>query len=117
MIDEIRADRRGSRDPRPGFLAARAQPVLHTLAGGKQVILVGQKSSQVYALDPDAMGKVIWEYRLSVGGPLGGVEFGPAADKEQLLRGDLGHLRPEAHAGPLRLPHRRWCAPLVATGP
>jgi polyvinyl alcohol dehydrogenase (cytochrome) len=55
-------------------------PVLHTLPGGKQVILVGQKSSQVYALDPDAKGKVIWEHRLSTGGPLGGVEFGPAAD-------------------------------------
>ncbi|HEY2751235.1 MAG TPA: PQQ-binding-like beta-propeller repeat protein [Phenylobacterium sp.] len=62
-------------------------PVLHTLASGKQVILVGQKSSQVYALDPDAMGKVIWEYRLSVGGPLGGVEFGPAADKNNYYVG------------------------------
>ena len=55
-------------------------PVLHTLKSGKQLILVGQKSSQVYALDPDAQGKVVWEHRLSVGGPLGGVEFGPAAD-------------------------------------
>jgi polyvinyl alcohol dehydrogenase (cytochrome) len=55
-------------------------PVLHTLKSGKQLILVGQKSSQVYALDPDAKGKVVWEHRLSQGGPLGGVEFGPAAD-------------------------------------
>ena len=55
-------------------------PVLQTLKSGKQVILVGQKSSQVYALDPDAQGKVIWEHRLSAGGPLGGVEFGPASD-------------------------------------
>ena len=55
-------------------------PVLQTLANGKQMILVGQKSSQVYALDPDAKGKVIWEHRLSQGGPLGGVEFGPASD-------------------------------------
>jgi polyvinyl alcohol dehydrogenase (cytochrome) len=57
-------------------------PVLHTLKSGKQLILVGQKSSQVYALDPDAKGKVVWEHRVSVGGPLGGVEFGPAADGE-----------------------------------
>ncbi|HEY2357145.1 MAG TPA: PQQ-binding-like beta-propeller repeat protein [Phenylobacterium sp.] len=62
-------------------------PVLHTLANGKQVILVGQKSSQVYALDPDAKGKVIWEHRLSVGGPLGGVEFGPAADTDNYYVG------------------------------
>lgn len=62
-------------------------PVLHTLKSGKQVILVGQKSSQVYALDPDAKGKVIWEHRLSAGGPLGGVEFGPAADGENYYVG------------------------------
>jgi polyvinyl alcohol dehydrogenase (cytochrome) len=55
-------------------------PVLASLPGGKQLILVGQKSSQVYALDPDHEGKVVWEHRLSVGGPLGGVEFGPASD-------------------------------------
>ncbi|MGZ3375917.1 MAG: outer membrane protein assembly factor BamB family protein [Phenylobacterium sp.] len=55
-------------------------PVLATLKNGKQLILVGQKSSQVYALDPDHAGKVVWEHRLSVGGPLGGVEFGPASD-------------------------------------
>lgn len=57
-------------------------PILHTLANGRQLILVGQKSSQVYALDPDARGKVVWEHRLSPGGPLGGVEFGPAADAQ-----------------------------------
>ena len=57
-------------------------PVLHTLANGKQLILVGQKSSQVYALDPDARGEVVWERRLSSGGALGGVEFGPAADRD-----------------------------------
>ncbi len=62
-------------------------PVLHTLKNGRQLILVGQKSSQVYALDPDAHGKVVWNHRLSVGGPLGGVEFGPAADRENYYVG------------------------------
>ena len=57
-------------------------PVLHTGANGKQLILVGQKSSQVYALDPDAGGKLVWERRISPGGALGGVEFGPASDPE-----------------------------------
>jgi len=55
-------------------------PILKTLKSGKQVILVGQKSSQVYAMDPDAKGKVLWQHQLSPGGPLGGVEFGPASD-------------------------------------
>jgi polyvinyl alcohol dehydrogenase (cytochrome) len=59
-----------------------ATPILHTLKGGKQVLLAGQKSSQVYALDPDSKGAVIWEKRISQGGPLGGVEFGPAADAD-----------------------------------
>jgi len=62
-------------------------PVLHTLAGGKQLILVGQKSSQVYGLDPDNRGKVVWEHRLSTGGPLGGVEFGPASDEHNYYVG------------------------------
>lgn len=31
-------------------------------------------------LDPDSQGKVVWERRVSSGGPLGGVEFGPASD-------------------------------------
>jgi polyvinyl alcohol dehydrogenase (cytochrome) len=57
-------------------------PILKTLKSGKQVILVGQKSSQVYAMDPDAKGKIIWRHQLSAGGPLGGVEFGPASDAE-----------------------------------
>ena len=62
-------------------------PVLATLMGGRQLILVGQKSSQVYALDPDAQGKVVWEHRLSLGGPLGGVEFGPASDGQTYFVG------------------------------
>ena len=62
-----------------------ASPILHTLASGKQVLLAGQKSSQVYGLDPDAKGRLIWQQRLSQGGPLGGVEFGMAADATTLF--------------------------------
>ena len=61
-----------------------ASPILKTLPSGKQVLLVGQKSSQVYGLDPDAQGAIVWQQRLSQGGPLGGVEFGMAADDEAL---------------------------------
>ncbi len=61
-----------------------ASPILHTLPDGRQVILAAQKSSQVYALDPDNQGKVIWSKRLSPGGVLGGVEFGPAADNRAI---------------------------------
>jgi len=61
-----------------------ASPILHTLPSGKQLLLAGQKSSQVYALDPDARGRTVWERRLSAGGALGGVEFGMADDGQAL---------------------------------
>ena len=61
-----------------------ASPILHDLADGRQILVVGQKSSQVYGLDPNSQGKVLWTQRLSVGGPLGGVEFGPAADDQNV---------------------------------
>ena len=61
-----------------------ASPILHTLPGGRQLILAGQKSSQIYALDPDRQGATVWTQRISPGGPLGGVEFGMAADRETL---------------------------------
>lgn len=64
-----------------------ASPILKTLPGGKQLILVGQKSSQVYGLDPDAAGKIVWQQRISPGGPLGGVEFGPASDGDTYFVG------------------------------
>ncbi len=61
-----------------------ASPILHTGAGGRQVLIVGQKSGQVYALDPDHDGRVVRSGRLSPGGPLGGIEFGLAADADTL---------------------------------
>ena len=61
-----------------------ASVVLHTLPNGHEVLLAAQKSSQVYALDPDANGETLWSKRLSPGGVLGGVEFGPAADANAL---------------------------------
>ncbi len=57
-----------------------ASPMLVSLSNGRQVLLAGQKSGQVYALDPDRDGQLIWSRRLSQGGPLGGVEFGLATD-------------------------------------
>jgi streptogramin lyase/mono/diheme cytochrome c family protein len=47
-------------------------------ANGKTIIVAGQKSGQVYALDPDRSGAVIWEQRLSQGTSNGGVHWGVA---------------------------------------
>jgi polyvinyl alcohol dehydrogenase (cytochrome) len=64
-----------------------ASPTLANRADGKQVILATQKSSQVYALDPDDNGRVLWEKRLSPGGPLGGSEWGHAIDADNIYVG------------------------------
>jgi polyvinyl alcohol dehydrogenase (cytochrome) len=76
-----------------------ASPILKTLPGGKQLIVVGQKSSQVYGLDPDAGGKIVWQQRISPGGPLGGVEFGPASDADTYYVGIADVLMPRAAPG------------------
>lgn len=59
-------------------------PVLRTLPGGKQLLLAGQKSGVIYALDPDNNGKVLWQVRVGNGGALGGIEWGFAADAENV---------------------------------
>ena len=41
---------------------------------------MGQKSSEVYALDPDCEGTVVWKKKLGTGGLLGGIQWGFAAD-------------------------------------
>ncbi|MGD9601424.1 MAG: PQQ-binding-like beta-propeller repeat protein [Gammaproteobacteria bacterium] len=57
-----------------------ASAILRRLPDGRRVLLAGQKSGVLHALDPDANGKVLWQQRLSPGGVLGGIEWGLAAD-------------------------------------
>lgn len=61
-----------------------ASPILVTLAGGKRALIAGQKSGNVYALDPDKKGATIWETKVGSGGKVGGIQWGPAADGEKL---------------------------------
>jgi polyvinyl alcohol dehydrogenase (cytochrome) len=44
------------------------------------LIVAGQKSGMVHALDPDAGGKLVWQVRIGKGSALGGIEWGMAAD-------------------------------------
>jgi polyvinyl alcohol dehydrogenase (cytochrome) len=58
-----------------------APPVLRSLTGGRDILLLAQKSGMVYALDPGRRGHLLWKSRVGHGGPLGGIEWGGAADK------------------------------------
>jgi polyvinyl alcohol dehydrogenase (cytochrome) len=60
-----------------------ASPIIATV-GGKQIILSGQKSGQVYGMDP-ATGKLLWTNRIGVGSALGGVEWGMSFDGKTLF--------------------------------
>jgi polyvinyl alcohol dehydrogenase (cytochrome) len=53
--------------------------ILHRRPGGAPLLLASQKSGAVYALDA-ADGRVLWQVRIGAGSPLGGIEWGSAAD-------------------------------------
>jgi len=55
-------------------------PMLVKLAGGKRVLLAGQKSGVMHALDPDKNGEILWQTRIGKGSALGGIQWGPATD-------------------------------------
>jgi polyvinyl alcohol dehydrogenase (cytochrome) len=55
-------------------------PMLRILPDGGRALIIGQKSGVVYALNPDQKGKIIWETRIGKGGPLGGIQWGGAAE-------------------------------------
>ena len=47
---------------------------------GHALVLVGQKSGSVYALDPDAAGAIRWRSEVGGGGNAGGIQWGMSAD-------------------------------------
>lgn len=52
--------------------------------GGKDVVLAGQKSGHIWALDADT-GKVLWSQRIGEGTALGGVHWGITADTNSVF--------------------------------
>jgi polyvinyl alcohol dehydrogenase (cytochrome) len=49
-------------------------------AGNRDLLLAGQKSGVVYALDPAKKGELVWQARVGRGGVNGGVQWGMASD-------------------------------------
>lgn len=58
-----------------------ASPVLARMASGREVIVAGAKSGDVFAFDPDAKGRLLWKRNLVKGSSHGGILWGPAADE------------------------------------
>lgn len=56
-----------------------ASTIIAKAPNGKELVLAGQKSGTVWAMNPDT-GKVEWRRDIGTGGPNGGVHWGIAAD-------------------------------------
>ena len=61
-----------------------AAMILAQTGTGRDLIIAGQKSGDVYALDPERGGEVVWQRKLGRGGIQGGVHFGMAVDGDVL---------------------------------
>ncbi|MDW3648943.1 MAG: PQQ-binding-like beta-propeller repeat protein [Bacteroidia bacterium] len=60
-----------------------ATPILVKREAG-DLILAGQKSGWVYALDPDNKGAIVWKQLVGRGGMMGGIHWGMATNGEEL---------------------------------
>ena len=58
--------------------------IFEKLSNGRDILLAGQKSGVVYALDPDRKGEILWQVRVGQGGTNGGVQWGMASDGYQV---------------------------------
>ncbi|MEP7352798.1 MAG: PQQ-binding-like beta-propeller repeat protein [Acidobacteriota bacterium] len=98
-----------------------SSPALIT-AGGKDLIVVGQKSGALWALDPEKNGDVVWTQRVGAGGGLmGGIMWGPAMDSQTAYAGVADGARadgsPGVYAINLADGSRKWkAAPPAGTG-
>lgn len=63
-------------------------PALASRSDGSGILVIAQKSGMVYGVDPGD-GSMVWQYRASAGGGLGG-QWGVAADGERVYVGVNG---------------------------
>ena len=66
---------------------------------GRELLIAGQKSGLVYALDPDQGGKVLWQTRVGRGSTNGGVQWGMAADGSNVYAAVSDVVRPPGGSG------------------
>ncbi len=91
-----------------------ASPALVRLPNGRELIVAGQKSGVLYALDPDRRGRIVWRYRAGGGSGLGGIQWGIAADRT-LAYAPVADIYADTpgglHAVALATGRRAWFAP------
>lgn len=63
-------------------------PILVALPDGRRLLVIGQKSGVVHAMDPDQQGKILWQTRVGKGGAVGGIVWGSAADQDHVYVGN-----------------------------
>jgi polyvinyl alcohol dehydrogenase (cytochrome) len=89
-------------------------PMLADLPGGKDIIIVAQKSGMTYGLDPEDKGAIKWQYHAGEGSIWGGIEWGAAVDGEQAYFpvSDIRTPKPGGlHAVSLASGERTWYVP------
>jgi len=73
-------------------------PILVEMPSGRRLLLVGQKSGEIHAIDLEDR-EVAWTHRIGKGGYVGGVQWGPATDGEAVYVA-LSDLTSERVPGP-----------------
>jgi polyvinyl alcohol dehydrogenase (cytochrome) len=74
--------------------------ILHSMGGGKSILVATQKSGMVYGLDPDDRGNVLWKTRIGQGtGLMGGVAWGAALDDQNIYAAAADINRPDGTPG------------------
>lgn len=69
--------------------------ILMRAPDGRELLLAGQKSGIVYALDPAKKGAQVWQVRVGQGGTNGGVQWGMSTDGQRVYAAvsDVGRAR------------------------
>ena len=86
-------------------------------ANGKSMLVVGNKSGMIWALDPDQQGKTVWQQQVGKGSSGGGVLWGLAVDGERVYvpNGFFDAKTPDASGGMAAIAlndgHALWSTP------
>ena len=89
-------------------------PMLVTLPDGRDIIVVGQKSGNAFAIDPDKEGATLWQYHAGEGSIWGGIQWGAAVDGDRAYFpvSDIRTPKPGGlHAVGLTTGERAWYVP------